>query len=171
MPDIFCLNKPFSSKIPIIQNAMNQKLVEFNKKQRRNFADLPELQAGDVIKIYRKIKEGNKERIQMFQGMVIALRGGQSASRTITVRKVSFGVGVELVLPLNSPQIEKIEFVKRTTARRAKLYFVRDKSVKVLSRKLKEVTLKDSRKPKAVEVPVEAEAAPVVANEEEKIVE
>jgi large subunit ribosomal protein L19 len=150
---------------------MNQKLVEFNKKQRRNFTELPELQAGDVIKIYRKIKEGNKERIQMFQGMVIALRGGQSASRTITVRKVSFGVGVELVLPLNSPQIEKIEFVKRTTARRAKLYFVRDKSVKVLSRKLKEVTLKDSRKAKVVEVPVEAEAAPVVANEEEKIVE
>lgn len=150
---------------------MNQKLVEFNKKQRRTFAELPELQAGDVVKIYRKIKEGTKERIQMFQGMIIALRGGQSASRTITVRKVSFGVGVELVLPLNSPQIEKIEFVKRTTARRAKLYFVRDKSVKVLSRKLKEVALKDSRKAKPVASEAKAPEAPVVANEEEKIVE
>ncbi len=138
---------------------MDQKLIAFNNKQRRNFADLPELQAGDVIKVYRKIKEGNKERTQMFQGMVIATRGGQSASKTITVRKVASGVGVELVLPLNSPQIEKIEFVKRTTARRAKLYFVRDKSVKVLSRKLKEVALKDSRKPKRVE------EAPVVAEE------
>ncbi len=155
---------------------MDQKLIAFNKKQRRTFADLPELQAGDVIKVYRKIKEGNKERVQMFQGMVIATRGGQSASQTITVRKVASGVGVELVLPLNSPQIEKIEFVKRTTARRAKLYFVRDKSVKVLSRKLKEVALKDSRKPKKVEVKAE-EVAPVkeeseeVVTEEEKVVE
>jgi large subunit ribosomal protein L19 len=103
---------------------MDQKLIAFNNKQRRQFPELPELQAGDVIKVYRKIKEGSKERTQMFQGMVIATRGGQSASKTITVRKVASGVGVELVLPLNSPQIEKIEFVKRTTARRAKLYFV-----------------------------------------------
>lgn len=141
---------------------MNQKLIAFNKKQRREFPELPELQAGDVIKVYRKIKEGTKERTQMFQGMVIATRGGQSASKTVTVRKVASGVGVELVLPLNSTQIEKIEFVKRTTARRAKLYFVRDKSVKVLSRKLKEVALKDSRKAKGIV------AAPVV---EEVVVE
>ena len=141
---------------------MNQKLIAFNKKQRREFPELPELQAGDVIKVYRKIKEGTKERTQMFQGMVIATRGGQSASKTVTVRKVASGVGVELVLPLNSTQIEKIEFVKRTTARRAKLYFVRDKSVKVLSRKLKEVALKDSRKANGIV------AAPVV---EEVVVE
>ena len=133
---------------------MHQKLIEFNKTQRRAF-HLPKLQAGDVVKISRKIKEGSKERLQAFQGMIIALRGGQSASRTITVRKVSSGVGVELVLPLNSPQIEKIEFVKRTTARRAKLYFVRDKSVKVLNRKLKAVALKDSEKP--LDMPVAAE--------------
>ncbi len=156
---------------------MNQKLIAFNKKQRREFPELPELQAGDVIKVYRKIKEGTKERIQMFQGMVIATRGGQSSSKTITVRKVASGVGVELVLPLNSTQIEKIEFVKRTTARRAKLYFVRDKSVKVLSRKLKEVALKDSRKAKGVapapvveEVAVEAPTEGV-ATEVENTVE
>lgn len=152
---------------------MDQKLIAFNNKQRRAYPELPDLQAGDVIKVYRKIKEGSKERTQMFQGMVIATRGGQSGSKTITVRKVASGVGVELVLPLNSPQIEKIEFVKRTTARRAKLYFVRDKSVKVLSRKLKEVALKDSRKPKkveakveevAVEAPKEAEVATEVEN-------
>jgi len=156
---------------------MNQKLIAFNKKQRREFPELPELQAGDVIKVYRKIKEGSKERTQMFQGMVIATRGGQSASQTITVRKVASGVGVELVLPLNSPQIEKIEFVKRTTARRSKLYFVRDKSVKVLSRKLKEVALKDSRKAKGslasevVQEVSEVAAVEDIATEGEKTVE
>lgn len=120
---------------------MQQKLISFNLKQRKPL-DTPEFQAGDVVKIYRKIKEGSKERVQSFQGTIIAIKGGQSSSRTITVRKVSFGVGVEIVFPLSSPQIEKIEFIKRTRARRAKLYFVRDKSVKVLSKKLKEVAVK-----------------------------
>lgn len=120
---------------------MHQKLIAFNLKQRKT-TGLPELRAGDVVKISRKIKEGNKERLQAFQGTIIAINGGQSSSQTITVRKVSFGVGVELVLPLSSPQIEKIEFVKRTRARRAKLYYVRTKSVKVLSKKLKEVGVK-----------------------------
>lgn len=120
---------------------MNQKLISFNLKQRKPL-DIPELKAGDMIKIFRKIKEGSKERLQAFQGTVIAIKGGQSSSKTITIRKVSFGIGVELVLPLSSPQIEKIEFVKRTRARRAKLYFVRDKSVKVLSKKLKEIAVK-----------------------------
>lgn len=120
---------------------MHQKLISFNLKQRKPLG-IPELQAGDVVNISRKIKEGGKERTQAFQGTVIAINGGQSSSKTITVRKISFGVGVELVLPLSSPQIEKIEFVKRTRARRAKLYYVRDKSAKVLSKKLKEVAAK-----------------------------
>lgn len=141
---------------------MHQNLISFNLKQRKAFSELPELRAGDVIKIYRKIKEGAKERTQMFQGTVIALKGGQSASRTITVRKVSDGIGVELILPLSSTQIQKIEFVKRTTARRSKLYFVRDKSAKVLSKKLKEVAVKESMKPKKKEEApkVVAEVAP-----------
>jgi len=122
---------------------MEQKLISFNLKQRKPL-EIPELQAGDVVKVIRKIKEGGKERLQTFQGTIIAIKGGQSASKTITVRKVSFNVGVEIVFPLSSPQIEKIEFVKRTRARRAKLYFVRDKSVKVLSKKLKEITVKKS---------------------------
>jgi large subunit ribosomal protein L19 len=120
---------------------MHQKLIAFNQKQRE-IAQSPEFQVGDVIKIYRKIKEGGKERIQAFQGTIIAIKGGQSASRTVTVRKISFGVGVELVMPLASPQIDHIEFVKRTRARRSKLYFVRTKSVKVLRKKLKEVAIK-----------------------------
>ncbi len=119
---------------------MNQKLIAFNKTQQKDM-NIPELRAGDVIKVYRRIKEGSKQRIQMFQGMVIAINGKQSSSPSVTIRKVSSGVGVELILPLYSPQIEKIEFVKRTRARRSKLYFVRDKSVKVLSKKLKEIPL------------------------------
>ena len=124
---------------------MNQKLVEFNQSQRRT--DLPDLRAGDVVRISRKIKEGAKERIQNFEGMVIAMKGGQSSSPTITVRKVSGGVGVELILPLNSAQVGSIELVKRTRARRAKLYYVRDKSSKVLGKKLKEVAKTRGAKP------------------------
>lgn len=147
---------------------MHQSLISFNLKQRKTFSELPELRAGDVIKVYRKIKEGAKERTQMFQGTVIALKGGQSASRTMTVRKVSDGIGVELILPLSSSQIQKIEFVKRTTARRAKLYFVRDKSAKVLSKKLKEVAVKDSMKPKKKEeAPVVKEVAEAATETEE----
>lgn len=119
---------------------MDNRLIAFNKALRRT--DLPDLRAGDVVRIHRKIKEGGKERIQMFEGMVIAVKAGQSAAPSITVRKVSFGIGVEIVFPLHSPQVEKIELVKRTRARRAKLYYVRDKSAKVLSKKLKEVNLK-----------------------------
>ena len=120
---------------------MDQKLIAFNLSQRRT--DLPPVRTGDVVRVTRKIKEGGKERLQVFEGMIIAKKGGQSASPTITVRKVSFGIGVEIVFPLNSPQIDKIDFVKRTKAGRSKIYYVRDKSAKVLSRKLKEIPAKD----------------------------
>ncbi|OGI22179.1 MAG: 50S ribosomal protein L19 [Candidatus Moranbacteria bacterium RIFCSPHIGHO2_01_FULL_55_24] len=143
---------------------MHQQLISFNKTQRKDFG-LPELHAGDVVKVYRKIKEGGKERTQAFQGTIIAIRGGQSSSQILTIRKVSFGIGVELVLPLSSPQIEKIEFVKRTKARRAKLYFVRDKSVKVLSKKLKTVALKDSQKPAVAVVETASEEVEEVIEE------
>ncbi len=119
---------------------MDNRLIAFNRALRRT--DLPDLRAGDVVRIHRKIKEGSKERVQVFEGMVIAVKAGQSAAPSITVRKVSFGVGVEIVFPLHSPQVEKVELVKRTRARRSKLYYVRDKSAKVLSKKLKEVNLK-----------------------------
>ena len=148
---------------------MHQKLIAFNLAQRKPLTEgTPELRAGDVVKIFRKIKEGAKERTQMFQGTIIAIKGGQSASRTITVRKVSDGIGVELILPLSSTQIEKIEFVKRTSARRAKLYFVRDKSAKVLSKKLKEVKVKASMKPKVKEV-VKAPATPAKVEKSETV--
>ena len=108
-------------------------MIEFNRTQRT--ADVPALKSGDVVKVYRKIIEGGKERVQMFEGMIIAMRGGQSSSPTITVRKVSNGIGVELVLPVHSPIIEKIEVVKSAKVRRSKLYFVRERSLKSLKLK------------------------------------
>ena len=118
---------------------MDQKLIQFNKKLRSEKSHFPLLEAGDVVKISRKIKEGSKERTQIFQGMVIAVKARQSSSTTVPVRKVSSGVGVELVLPLHSTQIEKSEVLKKTKAGRSKLYYVRTKSAKVLGKKLKEV--------------------------------
>jgi large subunit ribosomal protein L19 len=122
---------------------MHKDLIAFNMARRTK--DVPVLHAGDVVKIHRKIVEGGKERIQIFQGMVIAMRGGQSSSPTVTVRKASFGIGVEIVVPIYSPNIEKIEVLKSTRSRRAKLYFVREKSAKLLRRKLKEVGLKTGK--------------------------
>lgn len=117
---------------------MNNKIVEFNLTQRAT-KTMPELQAGDIVKVYRKIKEGTKERIQVFEGIIIAKKGGQSSSPMITVRKVSGGVGVELVLPIYSPSIDKIEVVKRAKVRRSKLYYIRDKSAKSLRLKYKDM--------------------------------
>jgi large subunit ribosomal protein L19 len=139
---------------------MHKNLIEFNTERRNK--TVPELKAGDVVKVYRKIVEGGKERVQVFQGMVIALRGGQSSSPMVTIRKISFGVGVEIVVPLYSPGIEKIEVVKRTRARRAKLYFIRDKAAKLIGKKLKEVALKLRMiEPKKAEAEIVEEPEPV----------
>ena len=107
---------------------MQKEIIEFNKALRGE-AKL-DFKAGDVVKVYRKIKEGDKERTQMFEGIIIAIHGRQSSSPTITVRKVSNGVGVELVLPLLSPNIEKIELVKKAKVRRSKLYYLRELTAK-----------------------------------------
>ncbi len=114
-------------------NAMNNKLVEFNKAQKT--AEMPKFRAGDVVKVFRKIVEGGKERIQVFEGMIVAIKGAQSSSSMITVRKVTNGFGVEIVVPVQSPSIEKIELLKRAKVRRSKLYFVRERSAKSLKMK------------------------------------
>ncbi|MCQ2461136.1 MAG: 50S ribosomal protein L19 [Clostridia bacterium] len=81
---------------------------------------------GDTVKVHVKIKEGNRERVQVFEGTVIARRGG-GVSETFTVRRVSYGVGVEKVFPVNSPNVEKIEVVRKGKVRRSKLYYLRDR--------------------------------------------
>jgi len=99
----------------------------------------PEVKPGATVKIYQKIKETNtkgeeKERVQMFEGVVLARRGG-GISETITVRKLSYGIGVEKILPLALPTIEKIEVVKQMKTRRSKLYYLRDYKKKIKERK------------------------------------
>ena len=86
---------------------------------------LPDFRAGDTLKVHVKVVEGNKTRVQVFQGVVIA-RSGAGVSETFIVRKVSYGVGVERTFPLHTPIIEKIEVVSRGDVRRAKLYYLRD---------------------------------------------
>ena len=91
--------------------------------------DLPRLDIGDTINVHCRIVEGDKERIQVFQGDVIARQGG-GLQETYTVRKLSYGVGVERTFPLHTPTVQKIEVVKRGDVRRAKLYYLRDRKGK-----------------------------------------
>ena len=88
--------------------------------------DIPAFRAGDTVKVHVKVIEGNRSRIQVFQGVVIARRG-HGVSETFTVRKVSFGVGVERTFPLHAPTIDKIEVVVKGDVRRAKLYYLRER--------------------------------------------
>ena len=95
----------------------------------------PVLNIGDTVKIHNRIKEGNRERIQLFEGTIIAKNGG-GISETFTVRRVSYGVGVEKTFPVHSPNVEKVEIIRSGKVRRAKLYYLRDRIGK--SSKVKE---------------------------------
>ncbi|MDE2996877.1 MAG: 50S ribosomal protein L19 [Bacteroidota bacterium] len=97
-------------------------LIEASQKRD----DLPEFESGDTINVHVRVVEGEKERIQQYQGVVIAFKGSGSR-RTFTVRKVSNGVGVERVFPINSPKIAKIDVVRQGSVRRAKLYYLRER--------------------------------------------
>ena len=99
-----------------------EKIEQLEKEQMR--LDHPDFGPGDNVKVHVKIKEGEKERIQVFQGVVISKRKG-STNATFTVRKVSYGVGVERIFPLHSPALDKIEVVTRGRVRRAKIYYLR----------------------------------------------
>lgn len=145
---------------------MNNKILEFNKNQK--VKTMPELQSGDVVKVFRKIKEGEKERIQIFEGLIIAIKGKQSSSPMITVRKVSDGVGVELVLPIFSPNIEKIEIVKRAKVRRGKLYYLRSLTTKRSRMKYKDLSefIVKEESAAAKEVSAEEVAEPIVEKSE-----
>lgn len=91
--------------------------------------DVPRVQSGDTVRVHVKIVEGDKERIQVFEGIVIGLKGG-GLRETFRVRKISYGVGVERIFPLHSPRVDKIEIVKKGKVRRAKLYYLRDRKGK-----------------------------------------
>ncbi len=91
--------------------------------------DIPRFRPGDTVRVHVKVVEGDKERIQVFEGVVLR-RGGTANRETFTVRKVSYGVGVERTFPLHSPRLEKIEIVQQGQVRRAKLYYLRERSGK-----------------------------------------
>lgn len=98
-----------------------------------------DIRAGDTVKVWQKIKEGDKTRLQMFDGIVLARKHGKEAGATFTVRKVASGVGVEKIFPLYSPMIDKIEVVKRSKVRRAKLYHVREKAAKEIKKEMRNI--------------------------------
>ncbi|MDP1539006.1 MAG: 50S ribosomal protein L19 [bacterium] len=127
---------------------MATKLETFIKSQLKQ--DLPDIRPGDTIRVYQKIKEAlkkdkssagreKKERIQVFEGQVIAKKHGKGITSTITVRKIISGVGVERIFPLHSPMIDKIEVTKRGKPRRAKLYYLREAKGKRTKLKREEV--------------------------------
>jgi large subunit ribosomal protein L19 len=100
---------------------------------------LPEIHPGDIIRVHQKITEGTKERIQVFEGIVIKTKGKTNPGATFTVRKITYGVGVERTFPLYSPSVVKIEFKKGSDVRRAKLYYLRNLSGKALKMKEKKI--------------------------------
>lgn len=106
---------------------------EIERKQMRS--DLPEVNPGDTVRVHVKVVEGERERIQVFEGVVLR-RAGSGISETFTVRKISQGVGVERTWPIHSPRIDKIEVTRRAKVRRARLYYLRERSGK--SARLKE---------------------------------
>jgi large subunit ribosomal protein L19 len=103
--------------------AMHTAIAELEKAQLRS--DVPGFRPGDTLKVHVRVKEGSRSRIQVFQGVVIR-RQGSGARETFTVRKISYGVGVERTFPVHTPAIDKIEVVTRGRVRRAKLYYLRD---------------------------------------------
>jgi large subunit ribosomal protein L19 len=102
-----------------MQNALLTKVINKNRR-----TDVPEFRIGDTIKVHVKIKEGDKERVQAFEGMVIA-RNNTGMGETVTVRKSSFGQGVERIFPVNAPVIDRIDVIRTGAVRRAKLYYMR----------------------------------------------
>jgi large subunit ribosomal protein L19 len=103
---------------------LRKAIADIQAKYVRN--DIPEMRSGDTVRVHTKIKEGDKERIQIYEGVVIAYRKGQPGSSMFTVRKVSYGVGVERMFPVHSPRIDKIEVLGHGEVRRSRLYYLRD---------------------------------------------
>ncbi|MBI5138257.1 MAG: 50S ribosomal protein L19 [Candidatus Vogelbacteria bacterium] len=130
-----------------------------------------DLRAGDTVRVSLKIKEKGKVRLQAFEGLVIAVKHGKEAGGTFTVRKVASGVGVERIFPLYSPSIDKIDILRRSQARRAKLYFIRDKVSKEISRKMRRQRLVKGGAETDDTNESEIEATATAATEAEKIAE
>ncbi len=117
-----------------------------------------DIKSGDTIRVWQKIVEKGKTRLQAFEGLVIAVKHGKEAGATFTVRRVASGVGVEKIFPLYSPMIDSIETLKRSKVRRAKLYHIRDKAAKEIRRQMRNIRALPDNTPEAEEVVEEAKA-------------
>lgn len=149
---------------------MDSAILETIEKEQ--YKKRPDIKVGDIVKMHLKIKEGSKERVQVFEGIVIGIKG-VGLSKTVTVRKISYGIGVEKIIPLYSTLLEKVEIVKRGKVKKSKLFFLRER---VGRRALKVGNLKDMYETDEVDVPIEGEgeieeeAQPeVTATEEENV--
>ena len=116
----------------------NIKISPIDMEARKNI----DMRSGDTIRVWQKIKEGDKTRLQAFEGMILAIKHGKENGGTFTVRKVIDEVGVERIFPLYSPVIDSIEILKRAKVRRSKLYYIREKATKELKRHLKSELLR-----------------------------
>jgi len=116
-----------------------------------------DIRSGDTIRVWQKIQEKGKTRLQAFEGLTIAVKHGKEAGSTFTVRKIASGVGVEKIFPLYSPMIDSIEVLKRAKVRRAKLYHIRDKAAKEIRRQMRNVRTTKKSTEEVTEEVVEAE--------------
>ncbi len=116
-----------------------------------------DFKAGDTVRVWSKILEKGKTRLQAFEGLVLCRKHGTESGATFTIRKVASGVGVERVFPLYSPNVDKIEVLRKSKTRRSKLYYIRTKAVKEVKKRLKSVTLSMNKDKKVEEVEVETE--------------
>ena len=138
---------------------------------------IPDLHVGDTVRVHQRIKEGNRERIQVFEGIIIKKQGG-GINATFTVRRVAYGVGVEKTFLVHSPMVEKVEVVRVGKARRAKLYYLRDRVGKAAKTKEnlgarienKEISIKENEVAETVETPVVEETLDTVKEENVDVV-
>jgi large subunit ribosomal protein L19 len=143
-----------------------------NMEDRKNLG----IKAGDTVRVHQKIEDKGKTRIQIFEGLVLARKHGDEAGATFTVRKVVDGIGVEKIYPLYSPRIDKIEIVRRSTVRRAKLYYIREKVAREIKRQMRRMKLMGVSSESEIEVKAErervaAEEAATKAAEDARIAE
>ena len=138
----------------------HMKISNINIEEREKLA----LKPGDIVRVHQKITEGEKSRIQIFEGMIISRKHGNEAGGTFTVRKIIDSVGVERTFPFHSPNIDKIEVVRSSKTRRAKLYNIRDKAAKLIRRKMKHII---NTKEVVEEAPAEAMIEPEVEKVDE----
>lgn len=124
-----------------------------NMEDRQNLG----IRAGDTVRVHQKIEDKGKTRIQVFEGLVLARKHGNEAGATFTVRKVVDGIGVEKIFPLYSPRIDKIEIIRRSTVRRAKLYYIREKVAREIKRQMRRMHLMSESTESEIEVKAQQE--------------